>query len=1195
LVCFINSYEKEVLMKVTRRRRKLLPRWLLSYLLLVVAFLVISPNVEAAITGKIAGVVVDARTGEPLPGANVLIEETERGAATDVDGYYFISRLEPGNYRVQARMIGYKTIIMTDVTVISGHTTPLDFRLETTVVRGEGVVVQAQREIVKLDLSGSSISADRADIEAVPLISGVAQYLNLQAGIDGWSVRGSGLEETKLMADGLVLVDQRVNEPILMPNISEIKEVSLIKGGFNAEFSNVRAGVINVITREGSPEKYEGTFEFRYTPAYQKHNGASLFDLDNYYNEIYFRNKLDTGIKWIVNPFTHDTTGCDTIIALDSVCWKGPKNVWGDPKSPFYDTLKWKSCYSPSWGGWISDAQGKPITPEGLRDLLLWRRRIDTRGDTLYRHFLGTPDSLFYLDSRLPRTDSLFFIYSRDSMYVPIWEIEVDAEGDTTWDITGFTREPYTIPEDQPRIGSYGDDTPDWTMDAGFGGPVPIVGQYLGKMTFYTSYRDHNEAFPLPESRDYYRERQTSLKLTSRFYNGNVKVSAIGRYGITNSLSPWATGQRVGASDALGNTIVADIGQVYLRSAYDLIAPNGEWDGIYHGSDKIRTKNISNIFNPNSLTPFDVYSRMYGISMQHALSEKTFYDVKLTYVRSNNDANYYYDVPRRMNDTVLIWFGEMLDDSGNYITNRNQIASYAANNIPYGFPDPDFTITRIVGTELSVWGPAHNCGTFNHSWSQTYNARIDFTSQVNKFNEIKTGLEFNYDKIHEDYLLNEGMLGWPDPGEEETYANSYATRYDAYPILGGAYIQDKIEFEGMFANLGLRFDYSDPNTEWPSEDNHYSAFYTSGLKDQLFETDSILQVVPAHLKVSPRVGISFPILEKSKLFFNYGHFYSLVPSKRRFMIGWGREGDPIRYLGNPYIDMERTISYEVGFESNIANQFLARVTGYYKDMDNEGAEVGYALYQGDPSFGYTTYENIKYGDTRGFELELRKQQGRFFTGWVIYDYRVTSTGYLGKRTHYLVPADELKSGFYNPEQTEPVPQPVWRAQALFKTPVDWGIFFGGYNLSLLYSWRAGRYETWNPIPGATVLIQYMIQNNIQWQSEKNLDLSLSKSLSISGTAVTLFMDVHNVFDWQELSSQAFDGDRDLYLKTLHLEMYKEEPYLSRGIGTPPAEGEEPDHVGDLRSDEKPWINDPNLDFLMYLDPRYVQFGIRFSF
>jgi hypothetical protein len=1170
------------------RVSELLFKWILYSLLVFVAFFTVTQDARAAITGKIAGVVIDANTGEPLIGANVLIEGTDRGAACDADGYYFIIRLEPGIYNVQARMMGYETVTKTGVRVESGHTTPVDFQLKTTIVRGEGVTVQAKKEIIKVDLSSSSITADRTDIEAVPLISDVRQYLNLQAGIDGWSVRGSGLEDTKLMADGLLLVDQRANEPIMMPNLSEIKEVSLIKGGFNAEYSNVRAGVINVVTREGSANRYEGSFEFRYTPAYQKHNGKSIFDPENFYNEIYFWNKIDTGVRYRINPFTHETL-TDTVIRLDSVCWKGPAYVWGDPRSPFYDTVKQKSCSRPDWQGWISEATNKPITPEAYRDMFLWLRRIDTRGDTLYRHFLGTPDSLFYLQSHLPRTDSLFSIYSHDSMYVPIWDITVE-DGDTTYDLIGFTREPYTIPENEPRIGTYGDN-PDWTLDAGFGGPVPIIGTYLGDMTFYVSYRDFREAFPLPDSRDYYQERQTSLKLTSRL-GKNMKVNLRSAYSIVNSLSPWESGTSV------GSTIPGYVGQVYLRGAFDMIQSKGEWNGIAHGSDKIQRNPVA-LYNVDALTPFDVYSRMYGISLQHALSENTFYDVRLNYIRSNNDASFWYDVPHSMRDTVLIWFGNSMDTIGDsvfYITNRSDIAAYAVNDIPYGSPHPDFSVTRIYfSADGSVYGPAQTLGTFDRSWSQSYGARFDFTSQVNKYNELKFGLEVNYDKIHEDHLMS-FTYAWTEPGEEYE-STAYFVIYDAYPILGGAYIQDKIEFEGMFANLGLRFDYADPNIEWPSRSEKYiySDFYTAALKDQLFEQDSILEGVPALLKLSPRVGISFPILEKSKLFFNYGHFYSLAPNRYRFLVGWGQPASQLRFIGNPWLDMSRTISYELGFESSIAEMFLARVTGYYKDSDNQYAMVNYATSREARDVDYKTYENLGYGDIRGFEFELRKPGGRFFTGWVIYDYRVTSSGTMGRQEHYRFVPDEAEGGLFTPEQTEPVPQPVWRAQVAFKTPVDWGIFFGGYNLSLLYSWRAGNYETWNPFNNPELF--YELQNNIQWENQRNMDLSLSKNVSVAGTAVTLFMDVHNLFEWQELHGQGFfdGGDRTRYLKSLHLEMYNEEPYAGATGFTPPAPGDEPDKVGDLSSDGKPWINDPNRDFLKYLDPRYVQFGIRFSF
>ncbi len=1134
-------------MKGSRRRRLSLSRWFFYGLLIVLSLFLFSPEAEAAVTGKIAGVIVDARTGEPLPGANVLIEGTERGTACDGDGYYYIIRLEPGIYSIQARMMGYKTVTKTGVRVTSGHTSLLDFELESTVVEGEGVTVQAEREVIKMDLAGSSFSADRSEIEAVPLISDVTQYLNLQAGIDGWSIRGGGMDQTRLMADGLLLVDNLSNEPVMMPNLSEIKELNLIKGGFNAEYSNVRSGVVNVVTREGSANRYEGSFEFRFTPGYQKHSGQSIFDPDNYNNSVFLWNKLDTGYVW--NIVGGDTVGLDTVIKYDSICWKGTGSVWGNRRSPFYDTIKAKSY--PSFRGWELEAGADAdiITPEEYRDMLIWLRRIDTEGDT-----------------SLPSWDELM----PDSAYAPIYEITGD---DTT--VVGYNKFAWEPREDEEWPCKYGDRA-DWTLDAGFGGPIPLIGAYLGDMSFYASYRDHNDAFALPDSRDYYKERMTSLKLTARF--GNIKLNLRGAYSIINSLSPWATGYQMGNA----NYFYGYNGQVYLRSGMDMIDPTGEWNGINHGSDKLSG---GNLYRANALSPLDVISRMYGLTLQHALSENTFYDVKLTYLRTDNDARFYYDVPRRiMGDTVVRWFGDMVIGGGDY----------AVDNIPYGFAVPveeDAVITDIGG---SNYGSTHQLGTWNTSWSETYNASFDITSQLDKYNQIKFGFSVQYDKLHEYWIATDGWT-WPpdtvDPTEHSGQQYIY-TNYDAYPILAGGYIQDKIEFEGMFANFGLRFDYSDPNTEWPTSEDRYSLFYSSYMKDSLL-AQMPMEDASAAFKLSPRLGISFPILEMSKLFFNYGHFYSLPPNHYRYKIIWGDSRSPIIFLGNPSLDMERTISYEVGFESSIASTYLARVSGYYKDTDNEYANVTYTDYYGDVN--YITVENTGYGDIRGFEFEFRKAHGRFLTGWINYDYRVETSGQTGRDAYYENLVLNQTEGRIMPEEDNPIPRPVFRTQITLKSPQDWGVFLGGYDLSFLYSWRAGWYDTY--MGDNTEEMRNELRNNIRWQDERNVDISLRKSFVVGGAPISLFFDVHNVFDWGTLSSQGFsDGfDRNDYIRSLHLEAFNEGPWLDDPYRNGPAEGEEPDHIGDLRSEEKPYIDNPDREYLWYLNPRYVQFGIRFSF
>jgi outer membrane receptor protein involved in Fe transport len=354
-----------------------------------------------------------------------------------------------------------------------------------------------------------------------------------------------------------------------------------------------------------------------------------------------------------------------------------------------------------------------------------------------------------------------------------------------------------------------------------------------------------------------------------------------------------------------------------------------------------------------------------------------------------------------------------------------------------------------------------------------------------------------------------------------------------------------------------------------------------------------MQDVGGHFKISPRIGISFPILERSKLFFNYGHFYSTPPNEYRYKINWGDYRSPIIFLGNPALDMERTISYEVGVESSIASTYLARVSGYYKDTDNEFADVKYVAYYSDVA-NYMTVENNGYSDVRGFEFEFRKDQGRFFTGWVNYDYRVVTSGQIGREVYYENLLLSQYEGVVMPEQDRPVPRPVFRAQVTLILPQDWGIFLGGYNLSFLYSWREGRYDTY--LGEYTEEMRSQFANNVKWPDERNVDISISKNIVIAGAPISLFVDVHNVFDWQTLSTQGFSSgiDQRAYLRSLHLEIFNEEPWASDGyVG--PAPGEEPDKIGDLRSEEKPYINNPDQEFLWYLDMRYVQFGIRFSF
>lgn len=84
--------------------------------------------------------------------------------------------------------------------------------------------------------------------------------METQPGITlGLSIRGSGSDQAIFMVDGVILRDERNNQPITQVPLSAVEEILVQSGGFSAEYHNVRSGVVNVVTKEGDPNRYGGT------------------------------------------------------------------------------------------------------------------------------------------------------------------------------------------------------------------------------------------------------------------------------------------------------------------------------------------------------------------------------------------------------------------------------------------------------------------------------------------------------------------------------------------------------------------------------------------------------------------------------------------------------------------------------------------------------------------------------------------------------------------------------------------------------------------------------------------------------------------------------------------------------------------------------------------------------------------------
>ncbi|MCE2436382.1 MAG: carboxypeptidase-like regulatory domain-containing protein, partial [Candidatus Latescibacteria bacterium] len=123
-------------------------------LLFIISLCLVS-QAFAGTTGKVSGVIKDAKSGEVLPGANVVVLGTRLGATTDADGNYFILNVPPGMLEVQASMVGYTKVTQTDVRVKIDQTTKLNFELSEQTLEAAEILVMAERPPVELDLTGS--------------------------------------------------------------------------------------------------------------------------------------------------------------------------------------------------------------------------------------------------------------------------------------------------------------------------------------------------------------------------------------------------------------------------------------------------------------------------------------------------------------------------------------------------------------------------------------------------------------------------------------------------------------------------------------------------------------------------------------------------------------------------------------------------------------------------------------------------------------------------------------------------------------------------------------------------------------------------------------------------------------------------------------------------------------------------------
>jgi len=364
---------------------------------------------------------------------------------------------------------------------------------------------------------------------------------------------------------------------------------------------------------------------------------------------------------------------------------------------------------------------------------------------------------------------------------------------------------------------------------------------------------------------------------------------------------------------------------------------------------------------------------------------------------------------------------------------------------------------------------------------------LDLLTEPDDINELKFGLQYikHWLDLYSIY----------DPKRDNPYIDDYVTE----PFEAAAYLQDKIELPFLIINLGLRFDYANANV----------SFHEDPLQQ---ETE--VKVEP-RMQLSPRVGISHPVSENTKLHFSYGHFfqnpdYQYLFENKKYDIG---VREPI--FGQPNLDAERTISYEVGLAHQFSNNTALHLAIFYKDVTGY---IGTHYYEFKDAYtnqytAYTLYVNEDYANIKGFEANLDFRPSEYFSGGLTYSYQIAKGSASSETEQYPGTQESTKLYYLDFDKTH-----VVNASATYRIPSNGGpsIFnskiLGNTDYNLIFRASSGY-----PYTPSGRDVGFVERNSLRQPSTFTLDLELGKTFQIgSSLSLRAFAQIYNLFDTQNV-------------------------------------------------------------------------------
>lgn len=359
--------------------------------------------------------------------------------------------------------------------------------------------------------------------------------------------------------------------------------------------------------------------------------------------------------------------------------------------------------------------------------------------------------------------------------------------------------------------------------------------------------------------------------------------------------------------------------------------------------------------NANTFTHKNNY---HSFGVTHTLNPKTFYELKV---------NHYY-TNLRADANGKMWY-EYLEPKD--ITNFP---------IQYYNTGSD-TIGVIPGD--GFWDVG-NPSTWRDHFVQEFSIRGDITSFFDEKNKFKAGFNLQFQEMQVIDIFRPwiGEFGFNND------------MYKVHPALGSFYAQDNINFSGMILNFGLRMDYWFPGKYVDDAVENPEVITIPDETRENYNNDSFSWFGNRRFKarLSPRLGISHPVSDNQTLFFSYGHF-SKWP-KPHFVyakLSPANAQSSFQRFGNPNLDPETTVAYELGLRTQFTNDDVLTITAYYKDIfdyiSTRTASISSARFA---TQRFITYVNTDYARSRGIEVEFKKRIARWFNGSASFSYAIVT-------------------------------------------------------------------------------------------------------------------------------------------------------------------------------------------------------------